>query len=86
MSTVKKAASPGKEKARRNGIKTARKNGHARTKPVSQEGVYMLRPRRTPAALRRAKRLAATVRQELAAVEQGTLEETMSRLRGRPWL
>jgi hypothetical protein len=47
--------------------------------------VYVLRPTRSPAAIRRGRRLAAQIRKELEGKETGTLEETMMRLRGRSW-
>ena len=47
--------------------------------------VYIMRPTRSPAAIRRGHRLAAEIRKELAGKETGTLEETMIRLRGRSW-
>ena len=47
--------------------------------------VYIMRPTGSPAAIRRGRRLAAEIRKELAEKETGTLEETMTRLRGRSW-
>lgn len=61
------------------------KNGHRIAGPVQMEGIYMLRPRRTPEALRRAKRLRTLVQKELEGKTEGTLEETMQTLRGLSW-
>ena len=47
--------------------------------------VYILHPTRSPAAIRRGRRLAAQIRKHLEGKETGTLEETMIRLRGRSW-
>ena len=47
--------------------------------------VFILEPTRSPAAIRRGRRLAAEIKKELAKKETGTLEETMIRLRGKSW-
>ena len=47
--------------------------------------VFILEPDRSPAAIRRGRRLAAEIKKELAEKETGTLEETMIRLRGKSW-
>lgn len=85
MAIANKVSAKQRRNNHRTTLKSVGKNGHGRGKPTSKAGVYMLRPRRTPAALRRARRYAELVRQELASAELGTLAETMSNLRGRPW-
>ncbi len=82
---TKKVKTRGTKKARVIKIKAPTKNGHRTTEAVKPGDVYILRPRRTPEALRRAKRLGALVRKELEGKDQGTLEETMQKLRGRSW-
>jgi uncharacterized membrane protein len=47
--------------------------------------VYLVRPKGTPAAIERGRRLADKVRKELAALDDESLDETMRRLRGRSW-
>jgi hypothetical protein len=47
--------------------------------------VRVIYPNRTPAAIQRGRQLAAQVREELAALANGSLNETMSQLRGREW-
>ncbi len=54
----------------------------ARKPPVT---VYLVRPKGTPAAIERGRRLADEVRKELAALDIESLDETMMRLRGRSW-
>lgn len=83
--TKKKVTSRSQLKERKK-TKASSKNGHRKIQMVKQGGVYMLQPRRTPQALRRAKRLAALVRQDLAVLEhETTLDEVMRQLRGRSW-
>lgn len=76
------------QKGHRAKSKTTSKNGHRKTKAIQPGDVYLLRPRRTPEAIRRGKRLAALVRKELeAAMEETTLEQVMQSMRGRGgWL
>ena len=47
--------------------------------------VRLVRPKGTPAAIERGRRLADEVRKELAALDDESLDETMRRLRGRSW-
>ena len=47
--------------------------------------VYLVRPKGTPAAIERGRRLAEEVRKELAALDDASLDETMRHLRGRSW-
>ncbi len=47
--------------------------------------VYIMRPTRSPAAIRRGRRLAAQIRKQLKTKMKGTLEDTMHQLRGRAW-
>jgi hypothetical protein len=57
-------------------------------KPASPEAlatVYLVRPKGTPAAIERGRRLAEEVRKELAALDDASLDETMRQLRGRSW-
>jgi hypothetical protein len=48
-------------------------------------GVYVLDPDESAAAIRRGRRQAAKIRRQLSAAMTGTLEETMTRLRGPSW-
>jgi aspartate aminotransferase-like enzyme len=50
-----------------------------------QATVRLVRPKGTPAALERAHRLANAVRQELAALNDESLDQVMFHLRGRAW-
>lgn len=53
---------------------------------LSQMGnVHIVEPVGTPAAVRRARRLAAAIRKKVTASMSGSLDETMARLRGRSW-
>lgn len=47
--------------------------------------VYLVRPKGTPAAIARCRRLAEEVRKELAVLDNASLDETMLGLRGRTW-
>jgi len=47
--------------------------------------VYLVRPKGTHAAIERGRRLAEKVRQELAVLDNESLDQTMLRLRGRSW-
>lgn len=47
--------------------------------------VYLVRPKGTPAAIERGRRLAEEVRKELAVLDNASLDETMRGLRGRSW-
>lgn len=47
--------------------------------------VYLVRPKGTPSAIERGRRLAEEVRKELAALDNASLDETMRGLRGRTW-
>ena len=59
----------------------SRKPVHTPTKsPVT---VYLVRPKGTPAAIERGRRLAEEVRKELAVLDDASLDETMRRMRGR---
>ncbi len=48
-------------------------------------GVQLVRPASSAVAVRRGRRLAKTIRAELAKSITGSLDETMSQLRGRAW-
>ena len=85
MSAEKEVRTKRKRQSSHSKQSTSSKNGRRISKPISGNSIYMLRPRRTVAALRRARRLAAQVRKELANADLGSLDETMSRLRGRLW-
>ena len=47
--------------------------------------VFIMRPTRSPAAIRRGRKLAAEIRKEFAEKQTTTLEETMRELRGFAW-
>lgn len=47
--------------------------------------VYIVEPVGAPATVRRARSLAASIRRKVNASMEGSLEETMTRLRGRSW-
>ena len=48
-------------------------------------GVQLVRPSQDGAAIRRGRRLAQTVRAELAHSTTGSLDDAMHHLRGRSW-
>jgi hypothetical protein len=48
-------------------------------------GVYLAQPNSNAAAIRRGRRLAKVVQGELTTALDGSLEETMTRLRGQAW-
>jgi len=47
--------------------------------------VRLVRPKGTPAAIARGRRLAIEIRKELAVLDDASLDETMRHLRGRSW-
>ena len=47
--------------------------------------VRLVRPKGTPAAIERGRRLAIEIRKELAVLDDASLDETMRHLRGRSW-
>ena len=53
--------------------------------PPVGAGVHLEPPHSDPARRAEGEKLAATIKQELASVEAGTLEECMRELRGRSW-
>jgi hypothetical protein len=65
----------------RRSLRPALKPAPTRT-PVT---VRLVRPKGTPAAIARGRRLAEEVRKELAVLNEASLDETMRQLRGRTW-
>jgi hypothetical protein len=65
----------------RNHKVSARKAASPKPAPT----VYLVRPKGTPAAIARGRRLADEVRKELAVLDNASLDETMRGLRGRSW-
>jgi hypothetical protein len=55
------------------------------TSAKSTPTVYLVRPKGTPAAIARGRRLAEEVRKELAVLNDASLDETMRQRRGRSW-
>ncbi len=48
-------------------------------------GIYLARPTRNPAEVERGRKLAEEVRKELDVLNSESLDQVMSRLRGRAW-
>ncbi len=54
-------------------------------KRSASRSIFLVRPSRDPAAIERGKQLATLVRQELAVLNNKSLDEVMSHMRGRAW-
>ncbi len=65
--------------------KQSRKTTRKRTKSAVGAGVRLVYPNQSLAAIERGRRLANQVRKELAGPNKESLDEAMSRLRGREW-
>lgn len=63
----------------------SRKNSVRQVPSPKAASVYLVRPKGTPAAIERGRRLAEEVRKELAVLDNASLDETMRGLRGRTW-
>lgn len=87
MSTVtRKKTKPAYQKI----LEAARELSPAQQRRLRDElakmvGVRLVRPAITPAAIRRGRRLAKSIRSELAHAKLESLESTMRNLRGRAW-
>lgn len=55
------------------------------SKPAPTASVRLERPSGASAALQRGQELAMAIREELAALSDGSLDQTMTHLRGRAW-
>ncbi len=65
--------------------KQVRKTTRKTTKSVAASSVRLVYPNDSPAATERGQRLAEQIRKELAELDNESLNETMSKLRGREW-
>ncbi len=65
--------------------KQTRKAGRKTIKSTAKANVRLVYPNDSPAAIERGQRLAEQIRKELAELDNESLNETMSKLRGREW-
>jgi hypothetical protein len=65
--------------------KQAHKAARKKTKSTAKAGVRLVYPNDSPTAIERGQRLAEQIRKELAGLDNESLNETMSQLRGREW-